>query len=64
LVYWHLKKHSKVTEIELQRQSSEESLKEWMTIQRLLHLGIHSINTHQTQTLGRCQQEPAGKSQI
>jgi hypothetical protein len=28
LVYWHLKKHSKVTEIELQRQSSEESLKE------------------------------------
>ena len=37
---------------------------EGMTIQRLPHLGIHSINNHQTQTLGRCQQEPADKSLI
>jgi hypothetical protein len=35
---------------------------ERMTIQRLPHLGIHSINNHQTQTLGRCQQEPADRS--
>jgi hypothetical protein len=32
---------------------------EGMTIQRLSHLGIHPINNHQTQTLGRCQQVPA-----
>ena len=31
---------------------------EGMTIQRLPHLGIYLINNHQTQTLGRCQQEP------
>jgi hypothetical protein len=34
------------------------------TIQRLPHLGIHPINNHQTQTLGRCQQEPADRSLI
>jgi hypothetical protein len=28
---------------------------EGMAIQRLPHLGIHPINNHQTQTLGRCQ---------
>jgi hypothetical protein len=27
---------------------------EGTTIQRLPHLGIHPINNHQTQTLGRC----------
>jgi hypothetical protein len=27
---------------------------EGMTIHRLPHLGIHPINTHQTQTLDRC----------
>jgi hypothetical protein len=27
---------------------------EGMTIQKLFHLGIHPINNHQTQTLGRC----------
>jgi hypothetical protein len=27
---------------------------EGMIIQRLPHLGIHPINNHQTQTLGRC----------
>jgi hypothetical protein len=32
---------------------------EGMTIQRLPHLGIYPINNYQTQTLGRCQQEPA-----
>jgi hypothetical protein len=37
---------------------------EGMTIQRLHHLGIHTINNHQTQTLGRCQQEPADRSLI
>jgi hypothetical protein len=37
---------------------------ERMTIQRLPHLGIHPINNHQTQTLGRCQQEPADRSLI
>jgi hypothetical protein len=30
----------------------------------LPHLGIHLINNHQTQTLGRCQQEPADRSLI
>jgi hypothetical protein len=37
---------------------------EGMTIQRLPHLGFHPINNHQTQTLGRCQQEPADRSLI
>jgi hypothetical protein len=37
---------------------------EEMTIQRLPHLGIHPINSHQTQTLGRFQQEPADRSVI
>jgi hypothetical protein len=32
--------------------------------QRLHHLGIHPINNHQTQTLGRCQQEPVDRSLI
>ena len=36
---------------------------EGMTNQRLI-LGIHSINNHQTQTLGRCQQEPTDRSLI
>jgi hypothetical protein len=31
---------------------------EGMAIQGLPHLGIHLINIHQTQTLGRCQQDP------
>jgi hypothetical protein len=36
---------------------------EGMTIQKLLHLGIHPINNHQTQTLSQmptraCWQEP------
>ena len=30
---------------------------EGMTIQRLPHLGIYLINNHQSQTLGRCQQD-------
>jgi hypothetical protein len=37
---------------------------EGMTIQRLPHLGIHPINNHQTQTLGRYQQEPEDRSLI
>jgi hypothetical protein len=37
---------------------------ERMTIQSLPHLGIHPINNHQTQTFGRCQQEPAERSLI
>jgi hypothetical protein len=37
---------------------------EGMTIQRLPHLGIHPINNHQIQILGRCQQEPADRSLI
>jgi hypothetical protein len=37
---------------------------ERMTIQRLPHLLTHAINNHQTQTLGRCQQEPANRSLI
>jgi hypothetical protein len=37
---------------------------EGTTIQRLPHLGIYPINNHQTQTLGRCQQEPADRSLI
>jgi hypothetical protein len=35
---------------------------EGRTIQRLPPLGIHPINNHQTQTLGRYQQEPADRS--
>jgi hypothetical protein len=34
------------------------------TIQRLPHPGIHPINNHQTQTLGRDQQDPADRSLI
>jgi hypothetical protein len=37
---------------------------EGLTIQRLPHLGMHSINNHQTQTLGRCQREPADRSYL
>ena len=37
---------------------------EGTTIQRLPSLGIHPINNYQTQSLGRCQQEPAGRSLI
>jgi hypothetical protein len=37
---------------------------EGRTFQRLSHLGIHPINSHQTQTLGRCQQEPVDRSLI
>jgi hypothetical protein len=37
---------------------------EGMTIQRLTHFEIHPINSYQTQTLGRCQQEPADRSLI
>jgi hypothetical protein len=37
---------------------------EGMTIQQVPHLGIHPINNHQTQTLGRCQPEPADRSLI
>ena len=37
---------------------------EGMTIQRLPHLVIHPINSHQTQSLGRCQQDPADRSLI
>jgi hypothetical protein len=35
---------------------------EGKNIQRLPHLVIHPINNHQTQTLGKCQQEPADSS--
>jgi hypothetical protein len=37
---------------------------EGTTIQRLPHLGIHPINIHQTQTLGRCQQLSADRNPI
>jgi hypothetical protein len=37
---------------------------EGMTIQGLPHFGIHPINNHQTQTLGRCQQETTERSLI
>jgi hypothetical protein len=37
---------------------------EGRTIQRLPHLGIHPINNCQTQSLGRCQQEPADRTLI
>ena len=37
---------------------------EGMTVQRLPHLGVHPINNHQTQTLDRCQQEPAHRTLI
>jgi hypothetical protein len=37
---------------------------EGTTIQRLPYLGIHPINNHQTQTLGRCHQEPAYRGLI
>jgi hypothetical protein len=37
---------------------------EGMIVQRMPHLGIYSINNHQTQTLGRCQKEPADRSLI
>jgi hypothetical protein len=37
---------------------------EGMSTQRLPHLGIHPINNHQNQSLGRCQQEPADRSLI
>jgi hypothetical protein len=37
---------------------------EGMTIQRLPYLGIHPINKHQTQSLGRSQEEPADRSLI
>ena len=37
---------------------------EGTTIQRLPYLGIHPINCHQTQSLGRYQQEPADRSLI
>jgi hypothetical protein len=47
-----------VTETKLEEETEE------MTIQRLPHLGIHPINNHQTQILGRCKQEPAGRSLI
>jgi hypothetical protein len=45
-----------------ERKFGEEP--EGTTIQRLPHLEIHPINNHQTQTLGRCQQEPADRSLI
>ena len=35
---------------------------EGTTIQRLPHLEIYPINNHQTQILGRCQQELADRS--
>jgi hypothetical protein len=41
-----------------------EAESEGTTIQRLSHLGINPINNHQTQTLGRWQQEPADRSLI
>ena len=47
---------------ELQRKFGAET--KGMTIQILPHLGIHSINNHQTQTLGRGQKEPADRSLI
>jgi hypothetical protein len=34
------------------------------TIQRLPHPEIHPINNHQTQTLGRCQQDFADRTMI
>jgi hypothetical protein len=37
---------------------------EGITIQILLHLGIHPLNNHQTQTIGRYQQTPADRSLI
>jgi hypothetical protein len=37
---------------------------EGTTIQRLSQLEIHPINNHQTQSLGRCQQEPPERSLI
>jgi hypothetical protein len=37
---------------------------EGTTIHRLPHLGIHPINNHQTQTIGRCQQEPTDRSLV
>ena len=37
---------------------------EGMTNQRLFHLGIYPINNHQTQALGRCQQESDRKSVV
>jgi hypothetical protein len=37
---------------------------EGRTMKRLPHSGIHPINNHQTQTLGRCQQEPADRNLI
>jgi hypothetical protein len=37
---------------------------EGTTIQRLPDWGIHPINNHQTQTLGRCQQELADRRLI
>jgi hypothetical protein len=37
---------------------------EGTTIQRLPHLAMHPINYHQTQSLGRCQQEPDDGSLI
>jgi hypothetical protein len=37
---------------------------EGMTIQRLPHLRTHPTDNHQTQTLGRFQQEPADRSLI
>ena len=37
---------------------------EGMTNHRLPYLGIHPINSHHTQTLGRCQQEPADRNLI
>jgi hypothetical protein len=47
-----------VTEVKFRAET------EGMTIQRLPHLGIHPINNHQIQTLGRYQQEPADRSLI
>ena len=37
---------------------------EGMTIQRLPHIGIHSIKNHQNQTLCGCQQELADRRLI
>jgi hypothetical protein len=37
---------------------------EGSTIQRLPNPEIHPINNHQTQSLSRCQQEPADRSPI
>jgi hypothetical protein len=44
--------------------SLEVGYTEGMTIQRLPHLGIRPIDNHQTQTLDRCQHEPADRSLI